>query len=170
MVTCPYLNISHATWNTTGEEYETVVDIDCDTGYRINGGNATTQTIVCMADGYWSKDVTCQRMLINFFGNLIYSFSFSLTFSNEVVFHPFFPENNNNNNNNNNQSLIYAHIYIRPTAQEQKNSVQVIRNTAYRPSTQASYTASRVRLNKENQPWRRKLQPGSQYHFLVSAR
>ena len=77
---------------------------------------------------------------------------------------------NNNNNNNNNQSLIYAHIYIRPTAQEQKNSVQVIRNTAHRPSTQASYTASRVRLNKENQPWRRKLQPGSQYHFLVSAR
>ena len=50
--------------------------------------------------------------------------------------------------NNNNQSLIYAHVYIRPTAQEQKNSVQVIRNTAHRPRTQASYTASRVRLNK----------------------
>ena len=46
------------------------------------------------------------------------------------------------NNNNNNQSLIYAHIYIRPTAQEQKNNVQVIRNTAHRPSTQASYTAT----------------------------
>ena len=76
----------------------------------------------------------------------------------------------NNNNNNNNQSLIYAHIYIRPTAQEQKNSVHVIRNTTHRPSTQASYTASRVRLNKEIQLWRRKLQPGSQYHFLVSAR
>ena len=30
-------------------------------------------------------------------------------------------------------------------------NVQVIRNTAHRPSTQASYTASRVRLNKENQ-------------------
>ena len=28
---------------------------------------------------------------------------------------------------------------------------QDIRNTAHRPSTQASYTASRVRLNKENQ-------------------
>ena len=48
--------------------------------------------------------------------------------------------------------------------------VQVTRNTAYWPSTQASYTASRVRLNKVNQPWRRKLQPDSQYHFFVSAR
>ena len=27
-----------------------------------------------------------------------------------------------------------------------------------------------LRPNKETQPWRRKLQPGSQYHFLVSAR
>ena len=71
-------------------------------------------------------------------------------------------------NNNDNQPLIYAHIYIKSTAQEQKNSV--IRNTAHRPITQASYTSSRVRLNKENQPWRRKLQPGSQYHFLVNAR
>ena len=75
-----------------------------------------------------------------------------------------------NNNNNDNQSLICAHIYIRPTAQKQENSVHVIRNTTHRPSMQASYTACRVPLNKENQPWRRKLQPGSQYHFLVSTR
>ena len=73
-------------------------------------------------------------------------------------------------NNNNNQSLIYVHIYIRPKAQEQKNSVQVIRNTAHRPMSQASYTASRVRLKKEIQPWWRELQLGSQYHFLISAK
>ena len=39
--------------------------------------------------------------------------------------------------------------------QQRKNRkavyVQVIRNTAHWPSTQASYTASRVRLNKEIQ-------------------
>ena len=59
--------------------------------------------------------------------------------------------------------------------QQRKNrktvyTVQVIRNTAHWPSMQASYTASRVRLHKEYQPWQRKLQPGSQYHFLVSPR
>ena len=74
---------------------------------------------------------------------------------------------NNNNNNNNNQSLIYAHIYIRPTAQEQKNSVHVIRNTAHRPSTQASYTASRVRLNKEIQLWRLYRYCGAMYGFVL---
>ena len=45
-------------------------------------------------------------------------------------------DNNNNNiinNNNNNQSIIYVHIYIRPTAQEQKNSVQCTSYTKYSP-------------------------------------
>ena len=46
---------------------------------------------------------------------------------------------------NNNQSLAYAHIYMRPMAHEKWNSVHVIRNTAHRPSTRVSYTASRVR-------------------------
>ena len=44
--------------------------------------------------------------------------------------------NNNNNNNNNNQSIIYVHIYIRPTAQEQKNSVQCTSYTKYSPPAQ----------------------------------
>ena len=47
--------------------------------------------------------------------------------------------NNNNNNNNNNQSLIYAHIYIRPTAQEQKKSVQVQRNRLKRAERMMVY-------------------------------
>ena len=56
--------------------------------------------------------------------------------------------------------------------QQRKNRKTVYMLYEIQPpaSTQASYTASRVRLNKEIQLWRRKLQPGSQYHFLVSAR
>ena len=81
--------------------------------------------------------------------------------------------------------IIISHLYMRTFTLDQQrknrktvynegrakcwkfqvaNNVQVIRNTAHRPSTPASYTASRVQLNKENQPWRRKLQPDSQYH------
>ena len=40
--------------------------------------------------------------------------------------------------------------------------------TAHRPSTQASYTASRVRPKRKSAAQRRKLQQHSQYHFIYS--
>ena len=50
----------------------------------------------------------------------------------------------------------------RKTVYNVQNMLSEIQPT-HRPSTQASYTANRVRLNKDNQPWRHELQPDSEY-------
>ena len=64
MVTCPALNVSHASPNNTYTFYRTTVLVTCNSGYAIDPLNYLNNSVstTCTADGSWSVyPITCQR-------------------------------------------------------------------------------------------------------------
>ena len=71
------------------------------------------------------------------------------------------------------QKVVNRSKYLRSVGQRPLQNEQCTFYTKYTAHTPAqhtgySYTAGLVRPNKENQSWRRKLQPDSQYHSLLA--
>jgi hypothetical protein len=65
---CPKLTIqAHGTWSSLTGSYVSRVQLMCDTGYVLIGGNSST-SIDCLANGTWSNSnttsLTCNGKLI----------------------------------------------------------------------------------------------------------
>ena len=58
VVTCSSLeDFSHAAVNSTNVTYQSVVELECDTGYRFYD-DVTTLELACTAHANWSVDVS----------------------------------------------------------------------------------------------------------------
>ena len=57
-MTCPSLeDFAHSTVNSTNATYQSVLELECDTGYRFYD-DVTTLELTCTAHGNWSVDVS----------------------------------------------------------------------------------------------------------------
>lgn len=62
-VTCPVLNLTHATWSDERHNFGDAVTFTCDEGYQYN--NKTTGILKCQGNSQWNGDTTgCRRMSV----------------------------------------------------------------------------------------------------------